>query len=70
MFALPYLAPTLQELSSTDPLVRIAVIVILLIVAWSLLRFVLGLAKRVFTLGCGLILLLGLALFLWRFFFP
>ncbi len=49
-------APTVQQL------VRILAIVVVLALIWLALRYFLRLAWRVFSCGCGLIVLVGLVL--------
>ncbi len=48
-------------------LTNIAIYVLIIVVAWVLLRFVLRIAHRIFVFGCGAILVLGLILVLMRF---
>ena len=48
---------------SVDSLARIAALVIILAFVWLALRFILRLARRVFTCGCAVILLIGLGFF-------
>ena len=60
------LVPLIDALPS-DPMLRIIFLVVVVGVLWFVLRFVLGLAKRIFTLGCGLILAFGLILILIRY---
>jgi hypothetical protein len=45
-----------------DQVVQIVLFVAALIVIWIVLRFVLRLAVRVFSIGCGLLLALGVLL--------
>jgi hypothetical protein len=51
----------LESLLSGD-LVTIAIVLVVLVVAWGLLRAVLRLTARVFTLGCVGLVVLGLVL--------
>lgn len=51
----------------SDQLVRIGLFILALVVIWMVLRFLLHLAGRIFTLGCLLILGLGAVLFMLRF---
>lgn len=44
----------------SSPLFEAGLLVLALLVAWTLVRYVLRLAMRVFSLGCSLIVLLGL----------
>ncbi len=46
----------------SSQVVQIAIYIVILLVAWIVLRTVLRLAMRVFTLGCGAILILGFIL--------
>lgn len=59
--ALPFALP------GGDQLTQIGLFLLALVVIWIILRFVLRLAMRIFTLGCLLILGLGAALFILRF---
>jgi hypothetical protein len=47
---------------------NILTVIVILVVAWLILRFVLRLAQRVFAMGCFLIVVLGAALLLFRYF--
>jgi hypothetical protein len=59
----------LLPLYQSNQLVEIALWVLALIVVFVVLRFVLNLALRIASLGCGLILLAGVLYFLWRYLF-
>lgn len=50
----------------SDEILRIVLLVAVLLVVWAILRFVLRLAMRAFSIGCLLILLLGGGLILLR----
>ncbi len=50
----------------TDEILRIVLLIAALLVLWAILRFVLRLAMRAFSIGCLLILLLGAGLILLR----
>ncbi len=50
-----------------DQWIQYGLILLVIVIAWVVLRFVLRLAMRVFALGCGLILFLGLAFFLFQY---
>lgn len=61
LFPVPVLAlPSSQ-------IIQIAVYVGILLVIWIVLRTILRLAMRVFTLGCGAILILGFILLALRY---
>jgi len=49
-------------------LTQIFYFIIILVVAWVVLRFVLRLAWKIFSIGCSLIILLGIILVLARIF--
>jgi hypothetical protein len=55
-------------LQASDSLVQIAVFVIILGIIWIALRFFLRLARRIFSLGCGIIVLIGVLLLILRYF--
>ena len=57
----------LLALQASDQLVQIAVFIIILVIIWFALRFVLNLARRIFMLGCGIIVLLGVMLLILRY---
>lgn len=42
------------------PLIQIVTLVVVLALVWILLRMFLRLTMRIFTIGCGLILLIGM----------
>ncbi len=46
----------------SDQLTRIVVFVVALLVIWVVLRTIMRVTMRIFTLGCGAILVLGLIL--------
>ncbi len=46
----------------SSQVVQIAIYIVIILVAWIVLRTILRLAMRVFTLGCGAILILGFIL--------
>ena len=48
--------------------VQIALLILALVVGWTILKFVLRLAGRVFRMGCGGILFIGIILFLINYF--
>lgn len=50
-----------------DQWITYGLILLVIVIAWVVLRFVLRMAMRVFALGCGLILFLGLAIFLLQY---
>jgi hypothetical protein len=52
--------------ANNEQIVSIVVVVVILAIAWIALRFVLLLATRIFTIGCGVIVLLGLLLLAFR----
>lgn len=43
-------------------------LIAILAVVWIVLRFVLKLAAKVFSCGCGVIVVIGLLVFLFRYF--
>jgi hypothetical protein len=47
---------------------QIILLILILVIAWVVLRFVLRLAMRIFTLGCGLIVILAVILLALRYF--
>lgn len=49
-----------------DPIIQVGLLILGLSLAWLVLRFVLRLAMRVFSLGCTMILFVGVILFLMR----
>jgi hypothetical protein len=49
-------------------LTQIFYFIIILVLAWVVLRFVLRLAWKIFSIGCSLIILLGIILVLARIF--
>ncbi len=51
----------------SSQLVQIGVIVLILVVAWIVLRTVLRLTIRIFSLGCGAILVLAVILYILRY---
>lgn len=51
-----------------DPLVQVAALLLILVVIWTVLRFFIRLAFRLFAMGCGFILLLGLLFMIFRVF--
>lgn len=55
------------QIPQNDSLIQIVLLILALVVAWVLLRFVLRLAARIFTLGCIAIVIIGLALFFLRY---
>jgi hypothetical protein len=52
--------------ANNEQIIRIVVIVVILAIVWIALRFVLRLATRIFTIGCAIIVLLGLLLLAFR----
>lgn len=48
-----------MDFFALDPLIQVVLGVLLLAVAWTALRFVLRLARRLFTCGCLAIFLIG-----------
>jgi hypothetical protein len=52
----------------TNQLMQIVYLVVILAIAWVVLRFVLKLASRVFACGCGAILAIGVLIYLFRYF--
>jgi hypothetical protein len=46
----------------TSQLTQIFIFIVILVVAWVVLRFVLRLAWKIFSIGCSLIVLLGIIL--------
>ena len=57
-----------QFLDFSNPIVQIIILILGLAIFWILLRFFLRLTMRIFTLGCGLIVLLGLCVLVFRLF--
>ncbi len=53
-------------LSSGNTFIQIGIFVLILIIAWIVLRTVLRLTIRIFTMGCGAILILAAALLVLR----
>ncbi len=51
-----------------DQIVRIAVFVVILLVVWAIMRVILRFTIRLFTFGCGAILILGVVLIFMRLF--
>jgi hypothetical protein len=49
-----------------DEILRIVLLIAVLLVLWAILRFVLRMAMRAFSIGCLIILLLGAGLILMR----
>jgi hypothetical protein len=45
-----------------DQLIDIGLLLLGLLVVWVVLRFILRLAKRLFTLGCALLVVVGIIL--------
>ncbi len=45
-----------------DPFVRIVLILVGLVLAWVLIKLLLRLAIKVFTCGCGVIVLIGVVM--------
>ena len=56
------------SLLPSDPLVQIIALLVILVIAWTALRFFLRLATRLFTTGCAIILVIGAILILLRYF--
>ena len=50
----------MQSVSNGNGWIQIAIVIFILLLAWSILRFFLKLAFKVFATGCFLILVLGL----------
>lgn len=50
----------IQSVSNGNDWTQIAIVILVLLLAWSVLRFFLKLAFKVFATGCFLILVLGL----------
>lgn len=48
-----------MDFFALDPLIQVVLAVLILAIAWTALRFVLRLARRLFTCGCLAIFLLG-----------
>ncbi len=46
---------------------NIAIYLVIIVIAWTVLRLVLRIAHRIFVFGCSAILVLGLILILMRF---
>lgn len=55
-----------MEISLSDPWVQWLIVIVVLLLILAALRFLLGLAARLVALGCGLIVLLGLAWAIWN----
>lgn len=55
------------QIPQNNSLIQIVLLILVLVVAWVLLRFVLRLASRIFTLGCLVIVIIGVALFFLRY---
>jgi hypothetical protein len=51
-----------------NQILQIVWLIVILSIVWIVLRFVLKLAAKVFSCGCGAILLIGLLVFLFRYF--
>ncbi len=51
---------------SGNELIQIGLIILAIVIAWIVLRTVLRLTFRIFTFGCGAILILGLAFIVLR----
>jgi len=58
----------LLALPSLDQIIQIAILVIALILVLVFLRFILQVAMRVVAIGCALIILLGLVLWVLYYF--
>jgi hypothetical protein len=52
----------------TNQIMQIVYLIVILAVAWIVLRFVLKLASRVFACGCGVILAIGILVYVLRYF--
>jgi hypothetical protein len=53
---------------SMDMLVQILILILGLAIVWFVLRLFLRLTMRIFTLGCGLIIVLGLCVLVFQLF--
>ncbi|RPI25807.1 MAG: hypothetical protein EHM70_19670 [Chloroflexota bacterium] len=53
---------------TTDQIIQIAVVILILVIAWAVLKTVLRLTLKIFSLGCGAILVLGMILVVLRMF--
>ncbi|MEN6408415.1 MAG: hypothetical protein ABFD44_01720 [Anaerolineaceae bacterium] len=53
--------------ANIQEIIRIGALVLALVIAWGILRLIFRLARRVFSLGCGIIVLIGAFLVLSRF---
>ncbi len=58
----------LLTLPTLDQLTGVVVFVLALLVVWILVRIFFRIAMRIFTLGCALILVIALLLFVMRYF--
>ena len=63
-----HLLPVTLFALNVDQIVRIGVFIVILIVVWLVLKTLLRITLRLFTFGCGAILILGLILVLIRYF--
>ncbi len=59
---------TLLSLAANNPLIALGLVVLVLAIIWTALRFVFRLAMRVFTTGCAIIVIIGLLFLLFRYF--
>ena len=51
-----------------NQILQIVWLIIILAIVWTILRFVFKLAAKVFSCGCGVIVVIGLLVFLFRIF--
>lgn len=59
---------SILALQTSDPLVQIVVLVVILVITWTALRFILRLATRLFTTGCAIIVVIAAILLFLRYF--
>jgi hypothetical protein len=64
---LPFMMGSFFQIDANQ-LIRIAVFVVILLVVWAVMRMILRFTLRLFTFGCGAILVFGLVLILMRLF--
>ncbi len=58
----------LLPLASGNNLIQVGIIILIVVILWVILRTVLRLTFRIFSFGCGAIIILGLVLFGIRYF--
>ena len=62
------LITTMQTISLNDPLVQIALLILVLIIVWAILGFVSRVVRGILRAGCTLAILIVIILLLIRYF--